>query len=183
MVMPSYPSPRNDTMKMNGKKIAGPNQEIVALPRGNGDDIIFIARSVPNYDEFHAKCPIPVPPSRIEAKTGTKIYDTDDPGYRAGMKNYSERKQAWMVIKSLEATPGIEWEKVKLDEPKTWVLWHDELKEDGLNEIELQRVHVGVLTANCLNEGAVEDARNAFLRGLEEAAKRSSGQNTEPAST
>ncbi len=170
-------------MKLNGKKIAGSNKVIIALPRSEGDDIILIAQSVLNYDDFDAACKLPTPPSRIMAKTGEKVYDWNDKGYMEGIRNFSERKHAFMILKSLEATPNLEWETVDMKNPSTWVNWKKELLADGMNDIELQRIQLGVSEANGLNESAISEARENFRRGLEAVQPNSSGQNTEQPST
>ena len=93
-----------------------------------------------------------------------------------------------MAIKSLEPTE-IEWQRVDIDKPETWLLWTEELKDAGLSEVEVQRVIILVMQANSLDENKLRKAREAFLHGLEVEKEKSSGpqeellntQNGEPA--
>ena len=68
-----------------------------------------------------------------------------------------------MILKSLEATEGLEWETVKMDDPETWLNYEKELKDSGLSPIEVGRI-VGIcMSANGLDERKMEAARDAFL--------------------
>jgi len=52
-------------MKLLGKKITGPNETIIVIPRFNSDNIIFKARAVLEMDEFDEMCPTPEPPIKL----------------------------------------------------------------------------------------------------------------------
>lgn len=147
-------------MKIQGKKIEGKNTEICPIPRPGGD-IIFIAQSV-DMDEFTSLCPQPIPPKKI-IKGGQKVDDVEHPSFIRKMRAYGEKRVAYMVIKSLEATPGLEWEKVNPSDASTWEEYTQELKESGFTDIEIGRIIDAVMTANCLNETRLEEARARFL--------------------
>lgn len=161
-------------MKMHGKKIDRPNREIIAIPRADGEDLIFIATAVLNYDEFNKMCPMPQPGVKL-MKGGEKQFDFSSPSYMADLQRYSEKKYAWTIIQSIRETPGLEWETVDYGDPQTWGNYVKELTNSGFSDIECQRILRGVSDANCLNEGKVEEARKRFLAGIgqEQSAKSS----------
>lgn len=157
-----------------------PTEEILVLPRGE-TEIVFRARGVPNYDEFNALCPEPKPPTIFKPKDGW-VPNTDEPGYKDMMKTYNAKRMAWLVIKSLEPSE-IEWDEVDLDKPATWVGWDEEFIANGFTMVECNRIQHLAFEANCLDEGKLEKAREAFLRGQEPVPNEYSGQSTEPGTT
>ena len=149
-------------MKIKGKKISGPNKEIIPIPRGDGNDIIFIAEAVLDQSHFDKLCPVPKPATK--KIDGVDIPDLDDKNYLKNLNTWGEKKTAWMVLKALEATPDLEWEMVNMNDPSTWLLFRTEFRDAGLNDHEINRVINGALTAQGLNEQKVEEARDRFLR-------------------
>ena len=53
----------------------------------------------------------------------------------------------------------------QLDDPSTWANWETELKDNGLSQMECNRVLALVLEANCLDEKKLQKARELFLQG------------------
>lgn len=151
-------------MRMHGKKLERPNREIIAIPRADGEDIIFIAQAVLDYVQFDAMCPQPKPGVKI-LKGGEKQLDFESPTFKAELSAYSSRKYAWMVLQSLKETPGLEWETVDYGNPDSWNNFEKELRSSGFSDVEMQRIMKGVSDANCLNEDKVEEARKRFLAG------------------
>ncbi len=82
------------------------------------------------------------------------------------LKLRGERRFSLMLIRSLEPS-NIEWENIKLEDSSSWLNWEEELKEAGLSETECNRVVAAVMAANSLDEDAIKEAREAFLRGQE----------------
>lgn len=169
-------------MRLNGKKLVTPNREIIAIPRGDGDDIILIAEAILDYKEFDALCPVPKPGVKI-MKGGEKQLDFEAPAYKSQLAAYSNNRYNWTILKSLRNTPNMEWETVNYSDPTTWNNWENELKDSGFSEIELQRIMLGVNTANCLNEDKVSEARKRFLAGVELEQGSFSSHQLEPKST
>lgn len=155
-------------MKIKGKKLSNPNREIIAIPRAGSDDIIFIAEAILDYEEFDAMIPEPKPGVKV-MKGGEKVLDFDSPNYKSELKNYGIKRYQWMVLKSLRATPDLEWETVNYGDPSTWHNYEKELKDAGFSNVEFNRILKGVSDANCLNEEKVEEARKRFLAGIEQA--------------
>lgn len=151
-------------MKLNGEKISGKNIEIVVIPRPNRQ-IVFKCQAVD--ETFDDKYPPPEPP--IILKPGrVKESNPDDPNYKKAMEEWGEKKVAWLVLKSLEATEDLEWETINKDDINTWLNYKTELKESGFTNIEINHILNGVLIANCLNEAKLEKAREDFLRSMQQ---------------
>lgn len=167
-------------MRIGGVQVEGLNEEILVLPRLNGGDIVIKAEAVSDLIEFTALVPEPKAPGKL-TKDGW-IPQLKDKTYQQRMEAYSTQRFAYMVVKSLVPSQ-IEWEKVSFDNPKTWKLWEQELKDAGLSNVEVDRVTVCVMRANALDENKLKEARELFLLGKAEEQGKSSGLETEPEST
>ena len=150
-------------MKIGGTEVTEASG-ILVLPRSNGDPVVFRAVPVSISEEFELKVPEPVAPM-IQKKDG-KYSNTKDKDYVKAVDLRSERRFSLMLIRSLEPS-NIEWEKVKTDDPATWLLWEKELLDAGLSEVECNRVVAIVMEANSLDESKIKEARETFLRGQE----------------
>ena len=148
-------------MKIQGKKIEGANREIIPIPRGEGNDIIFIAEAVLDMEPFTAMCPDPLVPKRNIK--GEDIPNFKDKEYLRQVDAHAAKRLAWIVLKSLEATPELEWEKVDLSDPSTWILFREEMKSSGFSDIEINRVVNSVVSVNGLSQEKVDAARERFL--------------------
>lgn len=166
-------------MKMHGEKVEGINLETIAIPRANGKDVILQAGPILDFDEFDKICPEPKPPFKV-LKGGVKEFNLKDKTYLDSVKNYAEKKTAWIILKSLQYTSWLEWETVDFGNHRTWLNYKKELRDAGFSAFEVDKITNGVFTANGLNELRVQEARDAFLRGPEETVEPSSGQSTEP---
>lgn len=149
-------------MKIDGITITS-CEELLVLPRGNGENIPFRAIAVSINDEFKEIVPMPIPPM-VLVKGGKKAPDLTDENYKKACDIRDDQRFAYMVLKSLEPS-NIEWDAVDMKKPTTWVGWSDELKESGLSDVELTRVVNMVMAANSLDEAKIEEARRDFLRG------------------
>lgn len=164
-------------MRIGGRKIEGPNEEILVIPRSGPDgNIVLKARAVLDMEEFNAMCPTPKP-ARIRKKDGTSYDDVKDVKYTKAIDEYASRRTAYLVIKSLEATEDLEWDTVQMGDPSTWGNYLEELKGSGFSEIEVNRIVMAVMRANCLDEQRLEEARASFLAGQDQAETERSGQN------
>lgn len=170
-------------MKIQGKKITGPNIEIIIIPRGDErDDIILKAEAILDMKVFDAVCPRPKPPIKRLA-SGDEVPNIKDSGFIRQIEKYAEKKLAWMLIESLQATEGLEWEKVDISDNTTWHLYKEELNEAGFSDTEVQRILNGVTTVNALNEDKINEARERFLRSQQAALSVPSFQKDEENST
>lgn len=150
-------------MKYKGKAVKGSNQEIIPIPRPDGD-IVFIATAVKNWSKFDKLVPEPVPPQIIRPG-GVKTEDRNDPQYKKLLQKWAEEKSNYLIIYSLKDSPDVEWETIDLEKSETWANWKKELEEAGFTEIEVSRVMVGVMRANSLDEKMIDEARANFLLG------------------
>lgn len=162
-------------MKIGGVQVTGPSEEILVLPR-DPNPIVLRALAIPNMDDFFKLCPEPKAPGKL-TKDGM-IPDEKDPGYLSVIESHSNQRLAYMVIKTLEPSQ-IEWDTVKVDNPKTWNGWQSDLKGAGITQIEVQRIIQLVLDANALNEDKLIKARENFCRGQVRAQSESSSPSTE----
>ncbi len=148
-------------MKIHGKKISGPNIETVVFPRNDGD-IVFRAQAVLDYDDFEKLNPIPQPP-QVLRPGGILSSDVEDKKYKAKIREWSLARTDFMVLKSLEATPGLEWETVDMSDHTTWDNYREEMKDAGLSPAEMGRIVEIVSTACGLNQDKIDEATKRFL--------------------
>ena len=148
-------------MKLAGKKISGPDVEVLVIPRKSGD-LLFKAQAVLDYSAFEALCPIPQAPEVLRPG-GVRSRNPEAPTFLKALDEWAERRTYWMILKSLEATPDIEWETIKMDDPSTWVNYEKELKDAGLSTLEATRI-LGLVTSVCgLDQKKIDDATERFL--------------------
>lgn len=166
-------------MKIGGIEIKGPNTEILVLPRLE-EDIIVRATAVTSMKEFDDLVPEPKAPG-IRTKDGWKP-NVNDETYRQQTDHYNSQRLAYLVIVSLEPSE-VEWTRVNINDPSTYLEWDKELREAGLSDIEINRVVMCVMQANALDEDKLKAAREVFLLGRAEGLSESFGQNTEPQNT
>lgn len=148
-------------MKLHGKKISGPEVEILVIPRKSGN-LVFKAQSVLDYGPFDALCPVPTPPE-IMRPGGEKSKNPEAPAFIKALDEWAERRTHWMILESLKATPEIEWETVKYEDPKTWKNYETELKAAGLSNLEMMRI-LSLVTSVCgLDQKKIDEATERFL--------------------
>lgn len=152
-------------MKINGKELKGPQEEVVVIPRGN-EEIIIKARAVLDFTAFEQINPQPEPPE-IMRPGGEKSVNPEDPRYLKAIATWAESKSNWMIIKSLEATPGISWDTIDMAVPSTWVNFRKELA-DTFTPGELGKIMDAVMTACGLNQAKIEEATKRFLATMAE---------------
>lgn len=152
-------------MRINGQKVEGLNEEIIPIPRGNGRDIFFIARAVPDLTPFLKVCPRPEPPLAQKRIDGVMqmIPNFQDKVFIKKINDWAEMRTAWMVVNSLLATPGFEWESVELDNPDTFQNYKKEFADAGFSDSEQESIIMGVAAANGLDQRRIEEAKKRFL--------------------
>lgn len=158
-------------MKLKSFTPSGPNVVDAIIPRGDGQNIHFRCQAVLDYSVFDELCPTPKPPT-IVYPGGKTVLDFEDKSYKEKVNLWSTKKIAFIIVNSLSATEGLEWEHVKLGDPETWEKYEEELRALYLTETELKHIVECVLEANSLNEEKLESARNSFLAGLRETRKQ-----------
>jgi hypothetical protein len=154
-------------MKIKGKKIEGANEVVIVIPRDSDADIILKASAVLDMAPFEAMCPPPEPPRKM-IPGGKEVRNLKDPGYLKQLENHSVKRLNWIVLTSLEATDGLEWEKIDLSDPTTWNNFQDEMKEAGFSNVEVNRIVADVIGVNALSEEKIQEARERFLLEAQE---------------
>lgn len=148
-------------MILGGKKPAH-NVKTLVLPRDSGDNLVFKAGAVATMDEFEKLCPVPIAPLKV-LKGGQKVADLDDKGYQLALQQQVDKRWDYIILKSLQATPDLQWETVDMQNPDTWQNWKREAADSGLSVFEINKIIACVVEANSLNEQTLEEARNTFL--------------------
>ena len=150
-------------MKIAGMELAGPRIETLVLPRQD-KDIVIRAQAVLDFDEFEKMCEEPKPEMRM-VPGGGKVPVITDEKYVEALTKFAALKTHWMVLKSLEATPDLEWETVDKSDPTTWGNYKDELKAAGFSFAEAAMIVRTVTDACGLNQAKIEEATALFLAG------------------
>ena len=154
-------------MKIKGKKIEGANETIIVIPRGSSDDIILKAQAVLDMDDFEKLCPAPEAPKKM-LPGGKKVVNTRSKGYLKEVERHSEKRLTYIVLMSLQATEGLEWETVDLGDHTTWGNFRKELQDAGFSNVEVNRIIGECVNVNALNDDKIEEARARFLLEAQE---------------
>lgn len=154
-------------MKIAGKSVSLPSIQTVVIPREDGD-IIFKLGPVKNLNaEFDKLYPEPNVP--VRQKRGQEpVKEYSNPEYLAKIDKRNSARLGFMVIQSLRATEDLEWETVDLNDPNTWENYLTEMRASNLSEVEISEIVKGSIKANALDSDALDEAKDRFLRGLEQ---------------
>ena len=150
-------------MKLNGIKLDTPNEETVVIPRGEGDPIVFKCRAVLSFERFEQLYPEVEAPKMQAAGSNKWVEDTEDEEYKGKVAKRNTAEFNWMIYQSVTATPGLEFETVKDSDPDSWDNIQQEFRGAGFSQVEINRIVQGVLQANCLDEGRLDEARKSFI--------------------
>lgn len=150
-------------MKLHGEVIDIPNVKIIPIVRDTGT-IILKAAPIRSFEDFAKICPVPEPPVReIPGKGLVPMVDSKE--YQLTLEVRNRQLLEYMVIKSLEATEGLTWDSVDMNDPSTYKNYVTELLESGFTQVEITRIVQTVMAANSLDEEAIDRARETFLAG------------------
>ena len=167
-------------MRFNGKTVDRPQPRLIIIPREDGD-IVFKAGAVTDYKPFDKLVPRPVAP--LVTERGKKPYHNENSKeYLRALDVYANLKTAWLVLTSLSATEGLEWETVDLDEPDTWQKYTDEL-ETGFADFEMAHIINSVFGANSMDEDRSKEAKERFMSSQAEAEDNTISQKDELVNT
>jgi len=142
----------------------------------------FKCEAVADYTEFEKLCPTPEPPEVLKPG-GVRERNLKNPAFIKTLEEWAGKKTDWTVLKSLEASPEIEWDTVDMKDPSTWTNYRKEMAESGFTEIEIARVLTTVGVANCMDDGMLEAAREDFLVAEAAAEQESALPKEGPSST
>lgn len=164
-------------MKIKGKKITPPKPVIIPIPRDDGEDLFFTCAAVLDFSEFDTVCPAPKPPVWMRPNKPNQV-DTQDKKYLRNLDIYAQRKTAWLILKSLQATEDLEWETVDMQDPTTWDNFREEM-EESLTPREVDLVIQGVFDANLPSEDRQNEALERFTLSQVEGDDNHSSQKEE----
>jgi len=170
-----------DKMRIKGKKLFKRAAETIVFPRADGD-IVFKCGPVTNDEVFLSLCPKPASYEKI-LPGGRRVEDSDNPAYKKKMNDWANKKMHWMVLNSLSFTDDLEWENVSMDDPSTWGLYEQELKDSGFSEMEIGLLVNTVISACGLSQDKISEATKRFLAQVEGVLDVESSPNIELHST
>jgi hypothetical protein len=151
-------------MRIKGIDLNKPNNVIIPVIRGD-TEVIFQAACILDFKEFEQVLKEPTPPMILHKGKTVAVPDFEDRKYNDQLVDYSSKRFAWLIAKSLTATEGLEWDKVDFSNPDSWENYKTELKDLGFNEFQVSRLVNGVMEANGLSDARVKEARDRFLAG------------------
>jgi len=161
-------------MKMSGRKIQGPNEEILVLPRPDGD-LVFKAKAVLDFTVFDGLVPQPKPPKVRRRGMSEPSDDPTDKNFQLEVQNWSSKRMDFMILESLRTgTPELEWETVDFNNPDTWKNYERELKEAGFTPSEINLLNATCISANSLSQSKLDEARERFLASRAEPTSNGS---------
>jgi len=147
-------------MKINGQEI----------PKLSPKKAIFLREPVPviltcqpilDFDDFEKVCPPPVAPEVLKPG-GVRERNEKDASYIEAQEKYSEKRMAWIIIKSLEGN-NITWEKVNVDDVDTYTNYKEELIESGFTLVEINYLLEVILEASQVETEDLKAMRESFL--------------------
>ena len=150
-------------MKLQGQTFTGPNEAFMVLPH-NGADLIFKARAILDYSRCDALAPRPKA-KMITKVGGIKEELVTDPAYLSALDRWSSQRTAYTIVESLKATPDLQWDTIKDEEPETWGNYRKELEDAFFSTNEIAKIINLVWEANGLDDEKLEEARKRFLAG------------------
>jgi len=160
---------REAIMRIKGTTLSKLNELVLVFER-NGinpdtdkevENIVFTLRPVTDYQLFLDLVPEPKPPVKI-LKGGTREEDRQNPEYLERMNKYYSKEVNYTLICSMQATKGLEWTRVKMDDPETWEFAIEELQE-FLYDQEVFKVYQACTTINSVTDASLDKARERFL--------------------
>ena len=156
-------------MKLKGVQLIFDNIHTLVIPK-DGVNLVFKFGPIDRSD-FEALCPHPVPPKVVKKGSATPVDDVTDPTYVAELAEHNKRFAAYMFLKSIAYTDGLEFETVVMGDSSTWGNYATELEKAGFTGQELVLMMQKVSAANGLNAQAIEKATDAFLASERQKAE------------
>ena len=84
------------------------------------------------------------------------------------MDDWASNKAAYMIIKSISATEGLEWDTVDMADPKTWKNYMDDLRASYFSDLEILKIVKLTTQANGLDQDKIDEALESFLVSQEQ---------------
>jgi len=151
-------------MRIEGKLFEKPNEVVCFIFRHNQEPIEFRAQAVLDYKKFDGICPAPEPPKRLMASGEVQTL-FNDPIYDKKITEWATQRSDWMILESLKATPGLTWDTIDADQPRTWKNFRSELEAAFFTPMEITKIINAVMEACGFTSEKVEEAHKSFLAG------------------
>ncbi len=151
-------------MKLQGKQPGAPTPSTAVFERGD-DKFVFTIQAVLDFKDFLEVCPEPKPQTKTLPGGKKELEDTNTPAFQKKLDQHAELKTHWMVLKSLEATEGLEWETISMTDATTWSNYQEELMAAGFTEGEVAYVVSKVFKQHIVDEDVMQDALDRFTAG------------------
>lgn len=168
-------------MKVNGKTVNGQNRIVsVIIPVGD-DAVEFLVRPLTKEDDFEKMVPLPTPPIIIKPNIG-RVKNIEDPAFKAAVTRWATQEAHYKFLKAVDQTVGLEWDKVRMDDPNTYHLWEEEMNE-SIGRGAANYLFGKAVEANSLTEEVLEKARARFLADRVAASANLISQSSELTTT
>ena len=168
-------------MKIGGIELKAPSVTGPLVLKRGEEFIAFWFQPVLAMDEFDALCPEPNPREFGRLTPQGWEPDPEDQGYLQQLAEYKARRWQYIVLKTL-AVNDIEWDGVKLSDPRTWHLVETELRA-ALGVFEFSKLINEVQAANLLDSKVLERNKESFFMQGRSGSKGSiAGQKDEAGS-
>lgn len=148
-------------MKINGRSFTKANEDVVVIPRADGD-IVFKIVAILSDEPFQQLCPFPSPP-KVLYPDGSTGHNPEDTEFKQAVAQWAGKKTNWTFVEALRQTDGIEWDKVKYDDPLSWQFWLEDLKSAFFTDNEITYISNAIVRVNNLNQSYLDEARLSFL--------------------
>lgn len=152
-------------MKINNLTV--PKEYVCTLVIPKADvEFVFKAKPVLDFTGFDTLCPRPV--KQMATFPGGKKKQVSTTEYEQAEAVWLEQRYDWMILQSLMATDGLEWDSVNPDDPGTWKNWREDLLSEGFSDHETRLLQEMVHDACGINTDRIEKATKSFLQRAEQ---------------
>ena len=160
-------------MRINGLSVAPPPIKTLVFPGRleGGVDLVLKFQPVLNLKHFDEEIFKRPDPPIIKYADGRIQRDINDIDYQKAVDEWATARVNYMVLKSIEATPGIEWDTVKESDSSTWGNYREEL-ESVLSETEIAMVIRTVNEVSCMDQSMIDEATKSFLAKEQELQEK-----------
>lgn len=155
-------------MKIKGIEFRPKSVKPVPIPREGGDIVFMMQPVYDNYEDVYPEIQAPV----ITRPGQDPFVDFNDETYLKKLRKRVECRVWWTLMKSLEATEGLEWETVDPKVPETFANIEKELREALLTAGEIDYLVRTALEFQKIDEAAVKEAYDRFLATQSQQAKQ-----------
>lgn len=149
-------------MRIGARTFDAPRVDTLVLPRDDGD-VVFQAMVILERSDFDKINPAPQPPQRLRKGETVSTPLLDDPEYKLAIVQHNNDYVNWLVLKSLQATDGLEWSTVDMNDKTTWGNYVEELKAASFNLVEIAKIKDLAIGVNSLSSEKLKEAKDRFL--------------------